>query len=98
MYPVCVQILEILVRAVVEDLRDSHGETSSSLRSKVQELLGRATARHPTDGQMWLKYAKIYGDGHSADADDNDKVSRSSSLAPSRSPNQTPRGPPRHLS
>ncbi|XP_067091989.1 tetratricopeptide repeat protein 27 [Osmerus mordax] len=69
-----VQILGILVRAVVENLRDSHGETSSSLRSKVQELLGRATARHPTDAHIWMQYAKIYGDGRSPNADDNEKA------------------------
>nr|XP_029496561.1 tetratricopeptide repeat protein 27-like [Oncorhynchus nerka]XP_029496562.1 tetratricopeptide repeat protein 27-like [Oncorhynchus nerka] len=37
-----VQIQEILVQAVLEDMMDNHGDQASSLRAKIQELLGRA--------------------------------------------------------
>ncbi|KAJ8014188.1 hypothetical protein DPEC_G00037660 [Dallia pectoralis] len=69
-----VQILEILVRAVVEDMTDNHGNRASSLRCKVQELLGRVTSRHSTDAEIWRHYALLYGDGHSAKPEDNDKA------------------------
>jgi hypothetical protein len=68
------QILEILVRAVVEDMTDNHGDQASSLRAKVQELLGRVTSRHSTDAEIWRHYALLYGDGHSTRPEDNEKV------------------------
>uniref|UniRef100_A0A668AGD3 Tetratricopeptide repeat protein 27 n=1 Tax=Myripristis murdjan TaxID=586833 RepID=A0A668AGD3_9TELE len=72
-----VQILQILVRAVVENLSDNHGKQAASLRSDVQELLGRVTSRHSTDAQIWRQYALLYGDGHSTNPEDNEKVSAS---------------------
>uniref|UniRef100_A0A8C8CWW5 Tetratricopeptide repeat protein 27 n=1 Tax=Oncorhynchus tshawytscha TaxID=74940 RepID=A0A8C8CWW5_ONCTS len=67
-------ILEILVRAVVEDMTDNHGDQASSLRAKVQELLGRVTSRHSTDAEIWRHYALLYGDGHSTRPEDNEKA------------------------
>uniref|UniRef100_A0A668AQW6 Tetratricopeptide repeat protein 27 n=1 Tax=Myripristis murdjan TaxID=586833 RepID=A0A668AQW6_9TELE len=69
-----VQILQILVRAVVENLSDNHGKQAASLRSDVQELLGRVTSRHSTDAQIWRQYALLYGDGHSTNPEDNEKA------------------------
>lgn len=69
------QILQILVRAVVENLTDIRGEQAQTLESKLKELLGRVTARHSSDGEIWQQYAKLYGDGHSTNPEDNEKVS-----------------------
>ncbi|KAL0964405.1 hypothetical protein UPYG_G00323400 [Umbra pygmaea] len=69
-----VQILQILVRAVVEDLPDNRGDQASSLKCKVQELLGRVTSRHSTDSEIWRHYALLYGDGHSTNPEDNEKA------------------------
>lgn len=69
-----IQILQILVRAVVENLMDSHGEQAVTLRSKVKELLGRVSSRHSSDSEIWQQYALLYGDGHSSDPEDNEKA------------------------
>lgn len=69
-----VQILQILVRAVVEDLSDVHGEAAQRLQSKLRELFGRVTSRHSSDAEIWQQYAKLYGDGRSDNPEDNDKA------------------------
>uniref|UniRef100_UPI003AAC86D8 tetratricopeptide repeat protein 27 isoform X2 n=1 Tax=Centroberyx gerrardi TaxID=166262 RepID=UPI003AAC86D8 len=69
-----VQVLQILVRAVVENLTDNRGEQAASLRPNLQELLGRVTSRHSTDSQIWQQYARLYGDGHSTNPEDNEKA------------------------
>lgn len=69
-----IQILQILVRAVVENLMDSHGEQAVTQQSKVKELLGRVSSRHSSDSEIWQQYALLYGDGHSSDPEDNEKA------------------------
>lgn len=69
------QILQILVKAVVENLTDSHGEQAGSLKSKLKELLGRVSSRHSSDSEVWRQYALLYSDGHSSNPEDNEKVS-----------------------
>lgn len=69
------QILQILVRAVVENLSDSRGDGAHSLHSKVKELFGRVTSRHGSDAEIWRQYAKLYGGGRSDELEDDDKVS-----------------------
>lgn len=67
-------MLEILVRAVVDNLTDHHGEQASNLKSKLQELFGRVSARCSTDAHIWRQYARLYGNGHSNNMEDNEKV------------------------
>ena len=74
------QVLEILVRAVVEDLTDNHGNHASTQKSKLKELMGRVTSGCSTDAQLWGLYARLYGDGHSNNAEDNEKVSHEALL------------------
>lgn len=42
---------------------------------KMKELLGRVAARHSSDAHVWQAYAQLYGDGHSSNPEDNEKVS-----------------------
>ncbi|CAB1312608.1 unnamed protein product, partial [Coregonus sp. 'balchen'] len=67
-------ILEILVRVVVEDMADNHGDQASSLWAKIQELLGRVTSCHSTDAEIWPHYTLLYGDGQSIRPGDNEKA------------------------
>nr|XP_046256932.1 tetratricopeptide repeat protein 27 [Scatophagus argus] len=69
-----IQILQILVRAVVENLTDIHGEEAVSFLSKLKELLGRVSSRHSSDAEIWQQYALLYGDGHSSNPEDNEKA------------------------
>lgn len=69
-----VQILQILVRAVVENLTDSRGEQAVSQQSKLRELLGRVSSRHSSDPEIWRLYALVYGDGQSSNPEDNEKT------------------------
>lgn len=68
------QILQILVKAVVENLTDSQGNQAGALQSKLKELLGRVSSRHSSDAEVWRQYGLLYGDGHSAEVEDNQKV------------------------
>ncbi|XP_034040508.1 tetratricopeptide repeat protein 27-like [Thalassophryne amazonica] len=69
-----IEILQVLVRVVVENLSDIHGQTAKSLESKVKELLGRVSSRHSSDSQIWQQYALLYGNGHSTNTEDNEKA------------------------
>ncbi|TNN58347.1 Tetratricopeptide repeat protein 27 [Liparis tanakae] len=68
------QILQILVRAVVENLTDRQEVPAETLRSNLKELLGRISSRHSSDGEVWQQYALLYGGGRSDDPDDNEKA------------------------
>ena len=80
------QILQILVRAVVENLTDSRGEQAVSQQSKLRELLGRVSSRHSSDPEIWRLYALVYGDGQSSNPEDNEKVSTTSRPLTPRTP------------
>ncbi|XP_060896807.1 tetratricopeptide repeat protein 27 isoform X1 [Labrus mixtus] len=68
------EILQILVRAVVGNMTGSHGVEAGTLLPKLKDLLGRVTSRHSSDSEVWRQYALLYGDGHSADPEDNEKA------------------------
>ncbi|XP_061767076.1 tetratricopeptide repeat protein 27 [Nerophis ophidion] len=69
-----IKIIQILVRAVVEKLTDNQGEPAASLQPKLRELLGRVSSRQSSDPEIWRQYAVLYGGGHSALPEDNDKA------------------------
>ncbi|CAL1578486.1 unnamed protein product [Knipowitschia caucasica] len=68
------EVLSYLVRAVVEDLPDRQGAPSSVLKPKLKELMGRVSARHSSDADVWAHYAKLYGGGASESPEDNHKA------------------------
>ncbi|KAG8583580.1 hypothetical protein GDO81_008470 [Engystomops pustulosus] len=69
-----VQVLKILVKAVVEGIEDCKGESTGNLKSKLQELFGRITAGDSSDAEIWKAYAKLYGNGESEKAEENEKA------------------------
>ncbi|XP_061693028.1 tetratricopeptide repeat protein 27 isoform X2 [Syngnathoides biaculeatus] len=69
-----IQIVKILVRAVVEKLTDSQGEETASLQPKLRELMGRISSHHSNDPEIWRQYALLYEDGHSSNAEENEKA------------------------
>ncbi|XP_032397595.1 tetratricopeptide repeat protein 27 [Etheostoma spectabile] len=69
-----IQIVQILVRAVVENVTDSQGEQAATLCSKLKELLGRISSRHSSDCEIWQQYALLYEDGRSSNPEDNEKA------------------------
>lgn len=62
------------MRAVVENLPDSHGEPAGTMRPKMKELLGRVSSRHSGDAHVWQLYAGLYGDGRTSNPEDDEKV------------------------
>uniref|UniRef100_A0A3P8S138 Tetratricopeptide repeat protein 27 n=1 Tax=Amphiprion percula TaxID=161767 RepID=A0A3P8S138_AMPPE len=69
-----IQILQIVVRAVAENLTDSQGQQAGALQSKLKELLGRISSRHSSDAEIWRQYALLYGGGTSSNIEDNEKA------------------------
>uniref|UniRef100_A0A672FKP0 Tetratricopeptide repeat protein 27 n=1 Tax=Salarias fasciatus TaxID=181472 RepID=A0A672FKP0_SALFA len=69
-----IQILQILVRAVVGNLSDCHGQKAADLQSKLKELLGRVSSRHSGDAEVWRQYALLYGGGRGSSQEDNEKA------------------------
>ncbi|XP_028459462.1 tetratricopeptide repeat protein 27 isoform X2 [Perca flavescens] len=69
-----IQIVQILVRAVVENVMDSQGEQAAALGSKLKELLGRVSSRHSSDSEVWQQYALLYEDGRGSNPEDNEKA------------------------
>ncbi|KAE8601569.1 hypothetical protein XENTR_v10013721 [Xenopus tropicalis] len=69
-----VQVLKILVRAVVEGIEDHKGESTSNLKPKLLELMGRVTSRDSSDAEIWKVYARLCGNGASEKDDENDKA------------------------
>ncbi|XP_060943099.1 tetratricopeptide repeat protein 27 [Limanda limanda] len=69
-----IQILQILVRAAVENLTDNQGVEAATYQPKLKELLGRVTSRHSHDAEIWRQYALVYGNGQSSKPEDNEKA------------------------
>ncbi|XP_008320682.1 tetratricopeptide repeat protein 27 [Cynoglossus semilaevis] len=69
-----VEILQVLVKSVVENLVDNQGVQAASYGNKLKELLGRISSRHSSDAEVWRLYALLYGNGSSSNPEDNEKA------------------------
>ena len=45
----CLQVLQVLVKAIIGGEMDANGVSATCLLKKLQELFGRLTAKVPTD-------------------------------------------------
>ncbi|XP_028323482.1 tetratricopeptide repeat protein 27 isoform X2 [Gouania willdenowi] len=69
-----IQIIQILVRAVLGNIKDRHGQPATALHCKMKELLGRVSSRHCNDAEVWQQYAQLYGGGRSNNPEDDEKA------------------------
>lgn len=53
------EVLNILTRAVLENLPDASGKPSERLLEKLLELFGRITSKVSSEGDVWMNYAKL---------------------------------------
>lgn len=54
-----VQVLNILSRAIIDDINDAEGNSSRIILSKALELFGRITAALPNNSEVWRLYAEL---------------------------------------
>ncbi|XP_030854836.1 tetratricopeptide repeat protein 27 [Strongylocentrotus purpuratus] len=67
-------VLEVMVRAVLEDLMDCHEKPVSLLKPKILELFGRITSEVTANATVWSLYAKLLGSCQSDNLVQNDKA------------------------
>ncbi|OCT79913.1 tetratricopeptide repeat protein 27 [Xenopus laevis] len=69
-----VEVLKILVRSVVDGIEDRKGESTSNLKARMLELMGRVTSRDSSDAEIWKAYARLCGNGTSEKDEENEKA------------------------
>ncbi|XP_014205573.1 tetratricopeptide repeat protein 27 [Copidosoma floridanum] len=54
-----IQVLTILSKAIIDELKDSDGNSSRKFLQKTLELFGRLTSMTATDSDIWRLYAEL---------------------------------------
>lgn len=54
-----VQILKILTKAIINDIKDADGNPASNLLNKSLELFGHLTSAVPNNPSIWQMYAEL---------------------------------------
>ena len=54
-----IQVLTILSKAIINDIKDSDGNDSRKYLQKALELFGRLTAVVTTESDIWLMYGEL---------------------------------------
>jgi len=57
------EILDLLVKAVTEDLADIEGNSSSRLKPRLLQLFGHLTSQVTNNSHVWALYAKLTASG-----------------------------------
>ncbi|XP_041468800.1 tetratricopeptide repeat protein 27-like [Lytechinus variegatus] len=67
-------VLGVMVRAVLEDMKDRHGEPAGLLKPKILELFGRITSQVTANPIVWSLYGKLLGGCQTENLVENDKA------------------------
>ncbi|XP_041351837.1 tetratricopeptide repeat protein 27-like [Gigantopelta aegis] len=68
------EVLNILVRAVTENIPDTNGTPAGKLRPALMELFGRITSKITSEARIWQMYAELNSSGSTRDKITSEKT------------------------
>lgn len=68
------QVLELLVKSIVDDLRDNMDRPCSQFRGDALKLFGRLTSQAASDGRVWELYSDLTLAGEKTGEEEEEEV------------------------